>query len=76
VRDRHDDPARAQIQLSRSAGRRNGTFPHTTRAIDRARAILLVLGGGFCTRTCALIAAGAATRWDSYWRKYKMGGCR
>lgn len=26
--------------------------------------------------TCALIAAGAATRWDSYWRRYKMGECR
>ena len=26
--------------------------------------------------SCALIAAGAATRWDSYWRRYKMGGCR
>ncbi|QNE31175.1 hypothetical protein F1C10_03960 [Sphingomonas sp. NBWT7] len=26
--------------------------------------------------TCALLAAGAATRWDSYWRRYKMGECR
>ena len=26
--------------------------------------------------SCALIAAGAAARWDSYWRRYKMGGCR
>ena len=26
--------------------------------------------------SCAIIAAGAATRWDSYWRRYRMGGCR
>ncbi len=26
--------------------------------------------------SCALIAAGAATRWDIYWRRYKMGECR
>lgn len=26
--------------------------------------------------SCALIAAGAAIRWDSYWRRYKMGECR
>ncbi|WP_260598237.1 thermonuclease family protein [Sphingomonas endolithica] len=25
--------------------------------------------------SCAAIAAGAATRWDSYWRRYRMGGC-
>jgi endonuclease YncB( thermonuclease family) len=25
--------------------------------------------------SCAVIAAGAATRWDSYWRRYRMGGC-
>jgi endonuclease YncB( thermonuclease family) len=26
--------------------------------------------------SCAVIAAGAATRWDSYWRRYGMGECR
>jgi len=26
--------------------------------------------------SCATIAAGAAVRWDSYWRRYKMGECR
>lgn len=26
--------------------------------------------------SCAILAAGAATRWDSYWRRYKMGECR
>lgn len=26
--------------------------------------------------SCALIAAGAATRWDSYWTRYRMGGCK
>lgn len=26
--------------------------------------------------SCAAIAAGAATRWDRYWRRYHMGGCR
>lgn len=26
--------------------------------------------------SCALIAAGAAARWESYWRRYRMGGCR
>lgn len=26
--------------------------------------------------SCATIAAGAAQRWDYYWRRYKMGGCR
>ncbi|NTS64190.1 hypothetical protein HRV97_03310 [Sphingomonas sp. HHU CXW] len=26
--------------------------------------------------SCAMIAVGAATRWDSYWRRYKMGECR
>lgn len=26
--------------------------------------------------SCAAIAAGAAVRWDSYWRRYKMGECR
>lgn len=26
--------------------------------------------------SCAAIAAGAAVRWESYWRRYKMGGCR
>lgn len=25
--------------------------------------------------SCAAIAAGAAVRWDSYWRRYKMGEC-
>lgn len=25
---------------------------------------------------CATIAAGAAVRWSSYWRRYGMGGCR
>jgi endonuclease YncB( thermonuclease family) len=26
--------------------------------------------------SCALIAAGAAVRWDRYWVRYGMGGCR
>lgn len=26
--------------------------------------------------SCAILAAGAATRWDSYWRRYRMGECR
>ncbi|WP_260599281.1 hypothetical protein [Sphingomonas endolithica] len=26
--------------------------------------------------SCAAIAAGAATRWNSYWRRYGMGECR
>lgn len=26
--------------------------------------------------SCATIAAGAAVRWDRYWRQYKMGECR
>ena len=26
--------------------------------------------------TCAAIAAGAAVRWDRYWRQYGMGDCR
>jgi len=26
--------------------------------------------------SCALIASGAATRWDSFWRRYGMGACR
>ncbi len=26
--------------------------------------------------SCALIAAGAAVRWDSYWRRYRMAPCR
>lgn len=25
--------------------------------------------------SCATIAAGAAVRWEQYWRKYGMGGC-
>lgn len=25
--------------------------------------------------SCAIIAAGAATRWDSYWRRYRMPNC-
>ena len=25
--------------------------------------------------SCALIAAGAAVRWDRYWVRYGMGGC-
>lgn len=25
--------------------------------------------------SCAVIAAGAAVRWDRYWRRYGMGGC-
>ena len=25
--------------------------------------------------SCATIAAGAAVRWDKYWREYGMGGC-
>lgn len=25
--------------------------------------------------SCAVIAAGAATRWDRYWRRYNMGSC-
>jgi endonuclease YncB( thermonuclease family) len=26
--------------------------------------------------SCAIVAAGAATRWDIYWRRYRMGECR
>ena len=26
--------------------------------------------------SCAVIAAGAATRWERYWRQYRLGGCR
>jgi endonuclease YncB( thermonuclease family) len=26
--------------------------------------------------SCAVIAAGAAVRWDRYWRQYGMGECR
>jgi endonuclease YncB( thermonuclease family) len=26
--------------------------------------------------SCAAIAAGAAVRWDRYWRQYHMGECR
>jgi len=26
--------------------------------------------------SCAAIAAGAAVRWDAYWRRYRMGECR
>ena len=26
--------------------------------------------------SCAAIAAGAAVRWDHYWRQYRMGDCR
>ncbi|MFK3888491.1 thermonuclease family protein [Sphingomonas sp. NPDC079357] len=26
--------------------------------------------------SCAAVAAGAAVRWDRYWRRYGMGGCR
>ena len=26
--------------------------------------------------SCAAVAAGAAIRWDRYWRQYGMGGCR
>ena len=26
--------------------------------------------------SCAVIAAGAAVRWDSYWRRYRMNECR
>ena len=25
--------------------------------------------------SCAAIAAGAAVKWASYWRRYRMGGC-
>uniref|UniRef100_UPI0035CA6B1E thermonuclease family protein n=1 Tax=uncultured Sphingomonas sp. TaxID=158754 RepID=UPI0035CA6B1E len=26
--------------------------------------------------SCAILAAGAAVRWDSYWRRYRMQKCR
>ncbi|SFP98877.1 thermonuclease family protein [Sphingomonas rubra] len=26
--------------------------------------------------SCATIAAGAANRWNTYWRRYRMGECR
>ncbi|MGY2733880.1 thermonuclease family protein [Sphingomonas sp. UYP23] len=26
--------------------------------------------------SCAILAAGAAVRWDTYWRRYHMGECR
>ncbi|MES3091399.1 hypothetical protein O6027_07310 [Sphingomonas aerolata] len=26
--------------------------------------------------SCAVIASGAAVRWDRYWRQYRLGGCR
>lgn len=26
--------------------------------------------------SCAMLAVGAATRWDTYWRRYGMGACR
>lgn len=26
--------------------------------------------------SCAILAAGAAVRWDRYWRRYHMGECR
>lgn len=25
--------------------------------------------------SCAILAAGAASRWDSYWRRYRMPAC-
>ncbi|WP_066723447.1 thermonuclease family protein [Sphingomonas pituitosa] len=25
--------------------------------------------------SCAVLAAGAATRWDRYWRRYNLGAC-
>ncbi len=25
--------------------------------------------------SCAILAAGAATRWESYWLRYRMGNC-
>jgi endonuclease YncB( thermonuclease family) len=26
--------------------------------------------------SCAALASGAAVRWGSYWRRYRMGDCR
>ena len=26
--------------------------------------------------SCAILAAGAATSWNSYWRRHRMPGCR
>ena len=26
--------------------------------------------------SCAVLAAGAATRWDRYWHRYNLGACR
>lgn len=48
------------------------------RSVDKSwgRTVAICALPGGRDLSCALIAAGAAVRWDSYWRRYKMRTCR
>ncbi len=47
------------------------------RSVDISyRRIVARCSVGGVDLSCAMIAAGAAVRWDSYWRRYRMAPCR
>ena len=63
-------------------------MPFVARLVLGKRLICLPMGKSYqrlvarCTLpdgrslSCATLAAGAAVRWDWYWRRYRMGECR
>ncbi len=57
---------------SMTIGRRLNCTPVDTSY----RRIVARCSTGGVDLSCALIAAGAAVRWDSYWRRYRMAPCR
>lgn len=71
-----DDRAAAASQrvASRLTLRKRLTCQPVDRSYKRVVARCTLPDGR--SLSCAMLAAGAATRWDTYWRRYKMGECR
>lgn len=71
-----DDVAaeRARLIVSRLTLGRRLICQSTGRSYSRIVARCTLPDGR--SLSCAAIAAGAAVRWDRYWRQYRMGDCR
>lgn len=68
-------PAEARPIVERLTHRRKLTCQSVGRSYGRVVADCRLPEGGWLS--CAVLASGAAVRWDRYWRDYKMGNrCR
>lgn len=49
----------------------------TCRQVDKSyRRVVAVCSLDGRDLACSIIAAGGAVRWDRYWRRYRLRGCR